>query len=85
MPEHDPALDAAHLDDPGEDVRERQEQQGAGVHGFRHDRQRPAERVAHVGEQVLVGQLAALRASGGARGVDDRGQVGCLGRGVALA
>ena len=34
-----------------------------------------ADRVAHVGQQVAVGQLAALGLAGGARGVDDRGQV----------
>ena len=84
VPEHDPGLDAAHLDDPGEDVRERQEQQRAGVLGPGEVHQRAEERVAHGGEQVLVGELAALGPPGGARGVDDGGQVGRLGRGGAL-
>jgi hypothetical protein len=80
VPEHNPALDAAHLDDPGEDVRERQEQQRASALRFGDDRQRAEEGVAHVGEQVLMRQLAALGPPGGARGVDDRGHVGRLGR-----
>ena len=42
--------------------------------------QRAEERVAHGGQQVLVGKLAALGPPGGARGVDDGGQVGSLGR-----
>jgi hypothetical protein len=66
VPEHDAALDAAHLDDPGEDVRERQEQQRARVLDPGHDGQRSEEGAAHVREQVLVGQLAALGPSGGA-------------------
>ena len=81
VPEHDPALEAAHLDDPGEHVRQRQEQQRARVLCPGHQGQRAEKGVPHVGQEVLVGQLAALGASGGARGVDDRGQVGRPGRG----
>ncbi len=40
-----------------------------------HERRERLDVGADLGEQVAVGQLAALRPAGGARGVDDRGQV----------
>ncbi len=66
VPEHHPGVDAAHLDDAGEHVRQRQEQQRAAVRRLGEAGQRAEEGVAHGGQQVLVGQLAALGAPGGA-------------------
>ena len=61
------------LHDPGEDVGQRQEEQRrvAGLH------QRPEDVAgrADLEEQVAVGDLAALGAARGARGVDERGEV----------
>ena len=70
------------LDDAGEDVREREEQQRrvAGLHEV-------AERVgdrAHLEQQVAVGDLAALGAARGARGVDEGGEVVGVHPGPAL-
>jgi hypothetical protein len=77
-------LQAANLDYPGKRVRERQEQQGRAPRDLEHLGERALDRVACVGEQVEVGDLAALGAAGGARGVDDRGQVRRRASGPAL-
>ena len=70
-----PRFQRADLDDPGEDVRERQEQQGGRGAGGVDRGERPQERVPDGGEQVLVRELAPLGPPGGPRGVDDRGDV----------
>ena len=56
-----------------------------GFSALSDEAQRSGYRVADVGEQVLVGEFAALGPPGGARGVDDGGQVGRADRGGALA
>ena len=67
-------LHAADLDDPGEDVRQRQEQQRRGVLGV----EQLVELVdghAELEHEVAVGEHAALGPAGGAGGVDQRGEV----------
>ena len=61
------------LDDAGEDVREREEQQRR-VPGRHEVRERVGDG-AHLEQQVAVGDLAALGAARGARGVDQRREV----------
>ena len=68
-----PRVEATDLDRPGEDVRERQEQQDLGV-GVEQLRSTGAHG-PDLGQQVAVGQLAALGAPRGARGVDQSGHV----------
>ena len=69
-----PAVMAQHLDEPREDVGERQEQQGGGALGA-DDVAEPADGVVGQRHEVGVRQLAALRPAGGAGGVDDRRDV----------
>ena len=61
------------LDDAGEDVRQREEQQRR-VPGLHEVRERVGDG-AHLEQQVAVGDLAALGAARGARGVDQRREV----------
>ena len=79
--EHRPAVDGRALHDLAEDVRERQEQQdrALGVEQLGQDR----DHRAHLGDEVAVGQLAALRAAGGAGGVDQGREVVRAGRPAA--
>src|SRR5690625_358762 len=66
--------DAAHLDDPGEDVREREEQQRGGA----LDIEQLVEelgRDAELEHEVRMGQATTLRASGRARGEIGRAHV----------
>ena len=65
-------LDRADLDDAGQHVRQRDEQQERAV-----DVEEPAEQahaVADLEQEVAVRELAALGPAGGAAGVDQRGQ-----------
>ena len=75
----DAGLDAADLDDPGEDVGERQEQQRGGafalLSGRREQRVELVDGDGELEHEVAVGEHAALGASGGARGVDQGGEV----------
>ena len=71
--EDDALGDAADLDQPGEDVGQRQEEQGRRAFDLEEPIE-PAGHRRHVEDEVAVGQLAALRAPGGAAGVDDRGE-----------
>ena len=74
VPEPDPGLDRADLDDPREHVGQGQEQQGRGVVGLEQLVQL-GHGDAELEHEVAVGEQAALGAAGGAGGVDDRGQV----------
>ncbi len=68
-----PGLHHADLDEPGEGVRQRQEQQGRRVRPEQVRQHR--YRVGDVGVHVAVGQHAALGPAGGTAGVDDRGDI----------
>ncbi len=63
-----PALHTADLDDPGEDVRQRQEQQGGGI--LVEELGQLVGGHAQLEHEVAVGEHAALGAAGGAGGVD---------------
>ena len=71
VPEPDPALDAADLDDPREDVRQREEQQGARVVELEQLLEH-AGGDAELEHEVAVGQHAALGPAGRAGRVDQR-------------
>src|SRR5690606_26866247 len=77
-------LHAADLDDAGQRVRQREEQEGgAPLHG--EDVLHGAAVDAHdVEGQVALGELAAFGTAGGARGVDQGGEVVEAGGGAAL-
>jgi hypothetical protein len=64
--EHGTRLDPRHLDEARERVREGKEEQGRRAGHVEDHRQRPADRVARVGQQIAVSDLATLRAAGGA-------------------
>ena len=61
-----------YLDVAREDVRERQEQQRTGVADEQRGQARDGARRAE--QEIAVGERATLRPTGGARGVDDRGE-----------
>ena len=67
--------DAEHLDEPGEDVGQGQEEERGRALGG-HDLLQPFDGVVRQRHEVVVGQLAALGSAGRARGVDDRGHRG---------
>ncbi len=73
MAEDDALGDAADLDQPGENVGQRQEEQGRRAFDLEEPIE-PARHGRHVEDEASVSQLAALRAAGRAAGVDDRGQ-----------
>jgi hypothetical protein len=75
-------FDAGELQDAGEHVREGEEQQHAGA--VEEDAGYLGDDVADVGQEVPVGEHAALGAAGGAGGVDDRGEVVGPAGGAAL-
>jgi hypothetical protein len=66
-------LDRADLDEPGEGVRQRQEQQRRGA--VVEEVVQLRDRVGDVGEHVAVGEHAALGTPGRTAGIDDRGEV----------
>ncbi len=72
-----------HLHQAPEDVRGREEEQHGALAGA-EERAEALHHVAAFGEEVAVGQHAALGAAGGARGVDDRRRVVGVGEGAAL-
>ena len=80
--EHGPAVEDRALHDLAEDVGQRQEQQqrAATVEQLGQHR----DHGAHLGDEVGVGDLAALGTSGGARGVDQRGEIARPGRRAPL-
>ena len=84
MPDDDAVLDTADLDDPGQHVRQRQEEQRRAP-GHAEDLRAGRAAVADLGQHVAVRQLAALGPPGGTRRVDDGGQVAGGGGGYALA
>ena len=72
-----------HLDEPGKDVRQRHEQQGAGAVGCHHLAEIRAGAVSREVDEVAVQELNALGAACRPRRVDDGGKVGSLkGRGT---
>ena len=71
--EHDPLGDASDLDQPGEDVCQRKEEQGRRALDVKEPVQAAGGR-RHVEDEAAMGQLAALGTPGGAAGVDDRRQ-----------
>ena len=70
-------LDAADLDDPGEDVGERQEEQrgGSASSSGVEERVELGDGHGQLEHEVAVGEHAALGPAGRARGVDEGGQV----------
>ena len=72
-----PGVYAAALDHAGEDVRQRKEQESGGLRVQHLGRRVPHG--ADLGQQVAVGEFAALWAAGGPGRVDDCGQAVCLG------
>ncbi len=78
MPEPHPGADAGHRHHPPEDMRHGQEQQDRDllVRPRLEDGVEEFDGVVDLGEEVAVGERAALGAAGGARGVDQRGQGG---------
>ena len=71
VPEPYAGLDRPHLDQAGEDVREREEQQGGRVVALEEPGQR-AQRRPRLHHEVAVRESASLRVSARAGGVDDR-------------
>ena len=71
VPETSACADAAELDEPAEHVRDGQEQQSRGA-GRTEDLVECGDHVVDLEHEVALGEHAALRATGRARGVDER-------------
>jgi len=77
VPEYDPRLQAADLDDPRERGAPAAGNSSVDAPGVsKMAGSQPMNDVPHIREQVPVAELAPFRPSGGAGGVDDRRQVG---------
>ncbi len=74
VPQAGALLDRTDLDDPGEDVGQRQEEQRGGALGVEEGVELVGGH-AELEHEVAVGEHAALGPPGGARGVDQGGQV----------